>query len=102
MRCSPRQNRRQQPESSDRWPLTQNEKAKESLHYLTETYGFDSDFNAIGSFGTGGAGLSSPTGYAAARAKNIGYLCSWQVNDWNGQTALSLTATPPWSGCASQ
>jgi hypothetical protein len=69
---------------------------------ITETYGFDTNLNAVGNFTTGGAGLSEPAGYAFARAHNIGYVCGAQVNDWNGQTTLSLTATPPWSGCAAQ
>jgi endoglucanase len=69
---------------------------------ITETYGFDANLNAVGNFTTGGKGLSASAGYAFARAHNIGYVCGWQVNDWGGQTTLSLTATPPWSGCASQ
>lgn len=69
---------------------------------ITETWGFDANLNALGNYATGGAGLSSPSGYAFARANSIGYICGWQVNDWDGQQTLSLTATPPWSGCASQ
>jgi endoglucanase len=69
---------------------------------ITETYGFDANLNALGNYTTGGAGISGAAGYAVARANNIGYLCGWQVNDWGGQQTLSLTATPPWSGCTSQ
>lgn len=69
---------------------------------ITETYGFDANLNAVGNFTTGGAGISETPGYAYARSQDIGYICGWQVNDWSGQTTLSLTATPPWSGCASQ
>ena len=75
---------------------------------ITETYGFDANMNGLGHFGTdasgvsGGAGINGSAGYAFARANNISYFCSWQVNDWSGQTVLSLTDTPPWSGCASQ
>jgi hypothetical protein len=71
---------------------------------ITETYGFDANLNTVDgeNFTTGGAGMNESAGYAFARANNIGYFCGWQVNDWSGQTTLSLTGTPPWSGCASQ
>ena len=68
---------------------------------ITETYGFDSSLNAVGNFTNGGAGLNQSAGYAFARNNHIGYMCGWQVNDWGG-VALSLTNTPPWSGCAAQ
>jgi endoglucanase len=69
---------------------------------ITETYGFDTNLNAVGNFTSGGTGLSETAGYAFARTNNIGYMCGYQVQDWGGETTLSLTTTPPWSGCASQ
>ncbi len=69
---------------------------------LTETWGFDANMNAVGNYSTGGAALNASAGYAYARAHGIGYVCGWQVNDWDGEQTLSLTATPPWSGCAAQ
>ncbi len=57
---------------------------------ITETYGFDANLNAA-------KGASS--GYAVAQANHIGYICWGVINDWSGQTALSLTATPPLALC---
>jgi hypothetical protein len=57
---------------------------------ITETFGFDANLNA-------GQGVTS--GYAFAQSQDIGYLCWGTINDWSGQTTLSLTSTPPMAGC---
>jgi endoglucanase len=67
---------------------------------ITETYGFDANLNAVaGAYAKGSTTL--PAGFAYARSQGIGYLCWGTINDWSGQTTLSLTSTPPWAGCTS-
>jgi endoglucanase len=60
---------------------------------ITETYGFDAKLD-------GGTGTAA--GYAWARSNNIGYMCWGTLNDWSGQTSLSLASTPPWALCTPQ
>jgi endoglucanase len=57
---------------------------------ITETYGFDANLDG---------GAATTAGYTWAQSNNIGYLCYGVINDWSGQTTLSLTSTPPWAGC---